>query len=54
MKSGGLDVYLAIIVGKQSSASITDSPQKERMKVVKEASAGLLALLEDDQTKLEV
>ena len=54
VNSGGLDVYLHIIVRKQCSVSAIESPQKEALKIIKEASAGLLALLEDDQTKLEV
>lgn len=41
-------------MGNQSAASGIENLQKEHLKVVKEASAGLLALLEDDQTKLEV
>lgn len=49
----GLEAFLDII-RRQESGNLAESSQREHAKVAKEASAGLLALLEDDQTKLEV
>lgn len=54
LESNGLDIYLGIIVGPEEESSTVESTPKEHLKVIKEASAGLLALLEDNQTKLEV
>lgn len=52
-RSHGLVVYLDIVVRQQEGSKAPDSSQKEHSKVVKEAALGLLALLEDDQTRLE-
>ena len=53
LKLGGLDVFLDII-RRQESGKLAESSQREYAKVAKEAAAGLLGLLEDNQTKLEV
>ena len=54
MEFKALDAYLSIILGRQEGVVPPETSQKEQVKVVKEAAVGLLALLEDDQTKLEV
>jgi hypothetical protein len=52
-ESGGLEVYLGIL-RQQANNETPEAGQRESPRVVKEAAGGLLALLEDDHTKLNV
>ena len=54
LEAGGLDLYLDILIGKQEVGPMATPPSKEQLKVVKEAAHALLALLEDEPTKVQV
>ena len=60
--NGGLEVYLTLLKrapatsekGSTNSLESREAPPRESLRVMKGAATGLLALLEDDYTKLEV
>lgn len=52
-EAGGLEVYL-VILRQQAASEALESAHRDRARVVREAAGGLLALLEDDHTKLQV
>lgn len=53
-RDGGLQVFLGLIGRRESGAAASTSQAREPPRVAREATASLLALLEDDQTKLDV